>query len=245
MGWVWRSFEAVTDVFFPPSCTVCDALLPGPGAFCDDCAGELLELPTVHCARCAEPGLFPGHRCERCSTTDVPWARAWAPFEHEGALARAIHRLKYEDQSHLSRALGVLLAQRARAVVQAMPGTLVPLPLHPARFTERGYDHAALLTRSVAQELERPLALHWLRRVRATPRQVGLDEAHREANVRGAFEADGAVRGQSVVVVDDVLTSGATAREAARVLRAAGATRVFVLTLARARRNTSASSVAG
>lgn len=235
MGRGWGVFEALTDVVWPPSCTVCDELLPGPGAFCEGCGHEVLELPTVHCQRCAEPGAFPRGRCQRCSSAEVPWAKAFAPFEHEGSVARAIHRLKYEDQSHLSRALGVLLARAARPVFEVMPGPLVPMPLHLTRFRQRSYDQAALLARSVAQELGRPLALDWLRRVRATPRQVGLDEAQRERNVRGAFEAGAGVRGQSVVIIDDVLTSGASAREAARVLRQAGASRVFVMTLARAR----------
>ncbi len=230
----WReAFDAVVDVVLPPSCAACDVVLPGPGAFCEDCAQEVLELPTVHCARCAEPGAFEGGVCGRCRL-GVSWARAFAPFEHEGALAKAIHRFKYEDRSDLSRSLGLLLASAAKGELAQMPGALVPLPLHEARFRERKFDQAALLARTVATYAGRPLELGWLTRVRHTPRQVGLSEAQREVNVAGAFVASAAVQGQDVVLIDDVLTSGATAREAARVLREAGAARVFVLTLARA-----------
>lgn len=231
----WReAVDAVVDVVLPPACTVCDVVLPAPGAFCEDCAHEVLELPTVHCSRCAEPGAFDGGVCERCRA-GVPWAKAWAPFEHEGAVARAIHRFKYEDRSDLSRPLGMVLAASAREVLAEMPGAVVPLPLHESRFRERKFDQAALLARTVSMEAARPLELEWLTRVRATPRQVGLSEAQREANVRGAFVASAAVKGHDVVLIDDVLTSGATAREAVRVLREAGAARVSVLTLARAR----------
>ena len=231
----WReALGAMADVLLPPSCSACDAVLPGPGAFCDDCAAEVLELPTVHCSRCAEPGAFDGGVCARCRR-GVPWARAYAPFEHEGAMARAIHRFKYEDRSDLSRPLGLLLAASAGGVLKEMPGALVPLPLHEARFRARKFDQAALLAKTVATQLERRLELDWLRRVRDTPRQVGLTEPQREANVHDAFEASPAAQGQEVVLLDDVLTSGATAREAARVLHDAGATRVFVVTLARAR----------
>ncbi|MFZ5439561.1 MAG: ComF family protein [Myxococcota bacterium] len=230
----WReAFEAMVDVVLPPACAVCDAVLPSAGAFCDDCAREVLELPTVHCPRCAEPGAF-GGVCERCAL-GVPWARAWAPFEHEGAVARAIHRFKYEDRSDLARPLGLLLAASARAAVASMPGTVVPLPLHEARFRQRRYDQAALLASTLAPALGRPLELGWLARVRDTPRQVGLTEEQREQNVRGAFAASPVVQGHDVLLVDDVLTSGASAREASRALLAAGAARVFVLTLARAR----------
>lgn len=234
MGWR-AGWDAVADVVWPPSCVVCDEVIDGPGGFCEACAPEVVELPAEHCSRCAEPGAFHGGRCERCSTTEVPFEQAFAPFEHEGAVARAIHRLKYEDQSHLGRSLGLLLAHTAREALQQMPGTLVPLPLHDARFRERKFDQAALLTHALAQATSRPVALEWLQRTRDTPRQVGLEEDAREANVRGAFSAPSAVRGEDVVIIDDVLTSGATAREAARTLRAAGAGRIFVLTLARAR----------
>ena len=229
----WRdAFEAVADVVLPPSCAVCDTVLPAAGAFCEAHAMEVLELPSVHCARCAEPGSFDGGICERCKA-GVPWDKAWAPFEHEGALARAIHRFKYEDRSDLSRPLGVLLAFAARQV--ALPGVVVPLPLHDARFRERKYDQAALLAHIFAREAKRPLETGWLSRVKDTSRQVGLSEASREANVRGAFEASAEVQGKEVLLLDDVLTSGATAREAARALLARGAVRVCVLTLASAR----------
>ncbi len=230
----WRAaLEAVTDVLWPPSCATCDAVLPAPGAFCERCAHEVLELPPVHCPRCAEPGEGV---CARCETQAPPWAKAWAPFEHEGALARAIHRFKYEDRADLARPLGVLMAAMSRAALREMPGVLVPLPLHEARYRTRGFDQAALLAKEIATVTGRPLQLDWLNRTRDTARQVGLSEELREANVRGAFVSGPAVKGADVVLIDDVLTTGASAREAVRVLASAGAHRISVLTLARARR---------
>lgn len=235
MGVVWREMaEALVDVFLPPVCSACDVVLAEATCLCDACAQETLELPAVHCRICAEPGAFPKETCDRCSG-GVPWARAFAPFEHEGALARAIHRLKYEDRSDLARPLGVLLASHASTELRKMPGVLVPLPLHPSRFRERKFDQAALLTAVLGQQCTRRIEANWLSRVRHTRRQVGLSESEREANVQGAFLASNAAKGQQVVLVDDVLTSGATAREASRALLAAGAEEVFVLTLARAR----------
>ncbi|MGV3622150.1 MAG: ComF family protein [Archangium sp.] len=232
----WRAaFDAVADVLLPPQCAVCDEVLPVAGCFCERCSAEVLELPSVHCARCAEPGAFGGGVCSRCAA-GVPWDKAWAPFEHDGSVARAIHRFKYEDRSDLSRPLGLLLAGAAADVLEKMPGVLVPLPLHDARYRQRGFDQAAMLTHVLATQEEREVELGLLRRVKDTPRQVGLSEAQREANVRDAFEASVKVKGLDVVLVDDVLTSGASAREACRVLKEAGAGRISVLTLARARR---------
>ena len=232
----WRdAFDAVVDVLLPPSCAACDVVLPGPVGFCEDCAIEVLELPSVHCRRCAEPGEFVKNLCARCTTGEVPWARAWAPFEHEGSLAKAIHRFKYEDRSDLARPLGLLLAATTKEALTSMPGAFVPLPLHEARFRERKFDQAGLLAAVLGQRVDRPVEAGWLSRTRDTRRQVGLSEAERETNVRGAFVASDAVRGKDLVLLDDVLTSGATAREAVRALNAAGAARVFVLTLARAR----------
>ncbi|PZR08007.1 MAG: ComF family protein [Archangium gephyra] len=232
----WRAaFDAVADVLLPPQCAVCDEVLPVAGCFCERCSHEVLELPSVHCSRCAEPGAFDGGMCSRCSA-GVPWEKAWAPFEHDGSVARAIHRFKYEDRSDLSRPLGLLLAATAADVLVKMPGVLVPLPLHDARYRQRGFDQAAMLTHVLATQEEREVSLDLLRRVKDTPRQVGLTEAQREANVRGAFVASEQARGLEVVLVDDVLTSGASAREACRVLKEVGAKRISVLTLARARR---------
>jgi ComF family protein len=233
---MWRNaLDELIDVLLPPACACCDDVLPAAGAFCERCAHEVLELPSVHCGRCAEPGRFPRGLCERCTQSPPPWDVAWAPFEHEGAVARAVHRFKYEDRSDLARPLGLLLAREAKAQLERMPGVLVPLPLHDARFRHRRFDQAAQLAHVLGSRSGRAIQLDWLARIRDTPRQVGLSEAAREANVRGAFRAAAAVAGQDVVLLDDVLTSGATAREACRVLRRAGARRLAVLTFSRAR----------
>jgi ComF family protein len=228
--------DAIADVFLPPACAACDAVLPAPGAFCEACEALVLEVGPVSCVRCGEPGRFPEAGCERCSARPPPFERAWAPFEHDGAMARAVHRLKYEDRPDLSRPLGRLLAQAAATVLAQMPGALVPVPLHEARFRERKFDQAALLAVALGEVTKRPVQEGWLARTRSTPRQVGLSDSEREQNVAGAFRASAAVAGQSVVLVDDVFTTGATAREASRALLDAGATSVFVVTLARARR---------
>ena len=195
-----------------------DGIAPGDLAAAWGCTPHEALLPVLRPRRCA-----------RCRERAPAFAKAQAPYLHGGALAEAIWRLKYDGCEELARPLGMLFdgceAPRSRVVA--------PVPLHISRLRERGYDQAALLARSASRRFGLPYA-DLLLRTRPTRAQVGLDRTRREANVRGAFRARRAVPGARVCLVDDVLTTGATAAEAARALLAAGAASVEVRTLARA-----------
>ena len=224
---------ALLDLVFPPRCPACDVLLEATGPFCATCSLAAEPVPEPHCRTCAEPRVA-GPVCPRCVQHPPPFSRTVAAFVHEGPVARAIHRFKYEDQPLLARPLAAALAAAVRRL-ELDPGTrLVPVPLHGARFRARRYDQAALLAAAVGRNLRIPVAWSALLRVRATLRQVGLTDAQREANVSGAFRAVGPLRRARLVLVDDVVTTGATARAAASALRHAGAADVQVLVLARA-----------
>jgi len=229
----WRDLlEAVPALLFPDRCGACEALCEGP--FCSPCSETLLPVPAG-CPLCGAPGdeaLLPTlrpRRCARCRKDPPSYARAQAAFLHGGALAEAIHRLKYEGREELARPLGTLFAgcEPPRADVVA------PIPLHATRLRERGYDQAALLAREAGRRFGLPVRF-LLVRVRPTRQQVGLDRTRREENVRASFRALRFAAGLRVCLVDDVLTTGATASEAGRALLAAGAIRIEVRTLARA-----------
>jgi ComF family protein len=227
--------KALLDLLYPPSCIACAKVLPGPGAFfCEPCDTALERLPPACCRTCAEPGAFPGGACPRCRAAPPPFSRGWAPFAHEGPVARAIHRFKYEDHPELAAPLGELLAGEARAFLGRAPEHVVALPLHTRRYHSRKYDQAQLLAGTLARATGREAPVGWLTRSRETQRQVGLSEAERAHNVADAFTASAAAKGREVLLVDDVFTTGATARAAAFALREAGAVRVEVLTVARA-----------
>ena len=220
---------------FPPACAACGELLEPEAPLCPLCTLATEPVPLPGCPRCGEPVERPG-TCARCRRGPPPFVSAHAPFVHTGPLARAIHRFKYEGQSALALPLGRALAAGSGpwlGRLQRRP-TLVPIPLHRGRLLRRGYDQAALLTRALARATGLPPCSTLLRRTRATRRQVGLTEAERIENVHGAFAVNGPLPGGPVVLVDDVFTTGATARAAAAVLREAGARGVYVLTLARA-----------
>lgn len=174
--------------------------------------------------------------CKTCAGTVVarPAASgdAWAPFDYGGALANAIHRFKYVPRADLARPLGDLLVRGVPDAVARPPDLVVPVPLHPARLVERGFNQAALLARPVARRLGARLGPRLLERVRDTPRQAQLDRVRRATNLVGAFRVRGDVAGRHVLLVDDVRTTGATLTECARALRSAGAGRVTTLVLA-------------
>ncbi|MHB8418836.1 MAG: phosphoribosyltransferase family protein [Myxococcales bacterium] len=225
--------HAFADLLSPPACAACDEPLPRARPFCGRCEVAIAECDPSECATCGAPA-GPSGCCRSCRGRLAPLSGVRCAFVHEGPLAEALHRFKYRSRDDLGTLLGGLLA-RAPLPVAATPDLLLaPVPLHRRRLGERGYDQAWLLASALAEDLRLPALPRLLHRTRDTRPQVGLDRAEREANVRGAFEAGSAASGRTILLVDDVLTTGATLREAARALRRAGALDVFALTLARA-----------
>ncbi len=156
-----------------------------------------------------------------------------AAFLYGGPLADAIVRFKYGGRSELAGVLGQLLAEAALPLAGRVDCAM-PMPLHPARLRERGFNQSALLARPVARALGVPLAVEGLRRVRPTVDQAGLARADREGNVRGAFAARQLEGAPRVLLIDDVRTTGATLASASHALLTAGASEVRALVLARA-----------
>lgn len=221
------------DIFFPPSCVACGRVLAAEAFFCAACDETVEHLTPDRCGVCAEPGVYAADQCPRCTARPPPFFRAFAPFAHEGAIARAIHQFKYEDHPELARPLAELSARESPSFLSAAPGIVAAVPLHRGRLRQRRYDQAELLAGELARLTGRT-RVQALTRDRATQRQVGLSETDRDANVDGAFACTAPVEGAEILLVDDVLTTGATARAAATALRRAGAREVWVFTVARA-----------
>jgi len=198
------------------------------------CAGCLSELPSARnpCPRCAAE--HHGHGpCGRCLAHPPGFDYARAAFLYAPPVDRLIHKLKYHDGLRLARLLALAGLGRFRAADGGGVPVLAPVPLHPARLRERGYNQSLEIARVLARRLDLELAPKLLRRLRATPPQAGLDLVQRRRNMRGAFVLDGEVRDRHVVIVDDVLTTGSTAQEIARCLKRGGARRVGVWVVAK------------
>jgi ComF family protein len=220
--------RALLDLVYPPRCAACRD--PGGEPFCPVCV-EAIEPVPPGCVRCGLPG--PDLLCPPCRADPPAFDGVRAAGLFGGPLADAIHALKYGNRPSLARALGTWLAQ----VSPPPPGAIVvAIPLSRARRVERGYDQAALLADAVARaaRVSGGRTRGVLRRVRETPPQVGKTRAERSRNVAGAFRATADLAGADVVLVDDVVTTGATADAAARAVKEAGARSVLVLALARA-----------
>jgi ComF family protein len=220
--------DSTLSLLFPPRCAACNLLLSPGESFCEPCRLTFEPIRTA-CRKCGLPTFGVSvDACIGCLIRPRLFARARAPFIYGGAIAVAIRRFKWGGASELESPLGELLAAHCRAP----KGLVIPVPLHPRRLRERGFNQAARLARRIANGN----LLFALERVRDTPSQSRLGDREREKNVRGAFRVrrPEVVRGQSVLVVDDVLTTGATAEACSRALLTAGAREIEVLTLARA-----------
>lgn len=212
-----------------------------PGQLCADCFRKTRFLAAPVCARCGVPfeaaalGGLDG-LCAGCLETLPPWRRARGAVRYDDQAKRLIMPLKYGDRQELAP---MLARHMARAGAALLDGTdfIVPVPLHRRRLLSRRYNQAALLARSLARISGRPLVLDALRRTRPTPSLGSMGAAQRDAALRDAFmvraSRAGQVRDARVLLVDDVMTSGATAAACTHALLAAGALDVDVLVAAR------------
>jgi ComF family protein len=223
---------------YPGVCHLCTKPIAiGSGDFCPDCRDALVIDPHPTCQRCAStlgPNLPPAPDCAKCRGTPFAFDRVIRLGPYEGIRRDAVLRMKHGHNEGLADAVGELWAADAMAPLKTVgAGAVVPVPLHWRRRWSRGYNQAAALGRALASGLQIPFADGALRRLRATPFQTGGRDARRE-NVRDAFVAksDSRTRAKTVLLVDDVLTTGSTASAAARALRSAGAARVVVAVMA-------------
>jgi len=230
-GALW---QGVQRILLPPHCLLCDQRSDGVGDLCSGCRADL-QRNRICCPRCALPLQTPAPLCGECLQREPPFAAAFAPFVYAHPFDLLVTKLKFGRSLAAGRVLaGLWLA--ASNELPALPQMLVPVPLHPDRLRERGYNQALELARPLARVLRVPLKANLLERTRATPAQTNLDAKTRRRNMRGAFtiNATGLPPAAHVALIDDVMTTGATLRECARVLKRAGVARVDVWALARA-----------
>lgn len=224
--WYWTAL----DWLFPPVCGGCES----PGSrWCPNCQQQIHKIEPPVCDRCGD-NVHQTGMCSRCERMPPSFTaiRSWAAFD--GPVRNAIHRIKYRHDIALADMLSTSMISYLEELDWQID-LVLPVPLGKDRIRERGYNQAALLAKPIAWGSNLPYRPRALRRARETRSQVGLSLKQRHQNVRGAFECSREiVEGKSVLVVDDVATSGATLDACAEALWSAGAAVVYGFTLARA-----------
>jgi ComF family protein len=228
------------DAIFPRRCQGCLEIIPGdrPACLCRICEISLHPIDGPACPVCGigYDGAGPGHPCPSCLKSPPPFERTVSAFEYGGAARGMITAFKYGRRIHAGEEL-VRMAFENGAVERAAGGCdlAAPVPMHWTRLVRRTFNQAAVIAKAVALGTGLELRQDLLVRTRRTPPQASFDRRDRAQNIKGAFAARSPdlARGRTVLLVDDVMTTGATASECARVLLAAGASAVRVFTLAR------------
>lgn len=228
MNLLSRTLEPLLDLIFPPVCGGCGA----EGTFlCNDCEADIPALDPMRCSVCSKPGT--SSPCEWCRATDQPFDGITAPYQWEGVMRDLVHSLKYKgvraSAPRLSELMAAHLVHRSISV-----DVIVPVPLHSRRERQRGYNHSALLAEGIGRRVGVPVAGRMLTRTRNTPPQVFMRTPDdRRKNVDDAFVCAEDPAGKRVLLVDDVVTTGATIAACSAPLRQAGTSSIWVLSLAR------------
>lgn len=220
----------VADLLMPQECFVCGSHAGGH-AVCDACRGELPFHAAAACPVCAEP-TADGLTCGRCLRHPPAFDATRAVFDYAFPVEAMLHALKYGHRLALSDFFAGELVRLA-ADLRLQADLVLPMPLHPQRLAERGFNQAVEIARPLARASGLPMELASVRRIRNTVAQAGLDREMRLRNTRGAFVCKAPLDGLRIAVVDDVMTTGATLDELARVLKQRGAAWVGNFVIAR------------
>lgn len=233
-----RSTRAVLDVLFPPTCIACREPVRDPGSLCANCWSNVAFLEGPMCECCGlpfelDPG--PGTLCAACHARKPAFDKARSIMRYDDGSKASILALKHADRLDLVPPLSRWLARTGRSLLDEAD-LIVPVPLHAMRLWRRRYNQSAEIARRLGAMSGRAVALDALYRKRATPSQGAMPSAKaRRRNMQGAFAVrpEAGLKGCKILLIDDVLTTGATVEACARALKRAGASQVFVLTLAR------------
>jgi ComF family protein len=231
---------ALSSLFYPAACVVCAGNVERPEYLCENCRGRAPRITSPFCAKCSEPfsgAITQTFSCANCEHRILHFDSAIAAYRSRGVVRKLVHAFKYGRQRHLRHPLAEWLGETMRdpRLRDRRFDMIVPVPLHPARERERGFNQATLLAELLARQVAVPLRPA-LERIRYTRTQTAYDRAERMENLYDAFRLrkNADVRQLHVLLIDDVLTTGSTLSECARVLKEGGAISVYAATPARA-----------
>ena len=223
-----RAAAPLLDLIFPRTCAGCGR---EGGYLCDECEATIPRLESPQCSVCSAPSRL--SLCAWCQSANQPFNGITAPYRWTGVVQELVYSLKYRNvRASAPRLAELMTAHLADKSITA--DMVAPVPLHPSRERERGYNQSEVLAQGISQSTGIPVSNKVLVRIRNTPPQVSMSTPEeRRRNVIGAFECVGDVAGKRVLLVDDVVTTGATVAECSVQLRNAGAASIWVLSLGR------------
>lgn len=238
-GLLRQAGRIIADTFWPPACPVSGRPVGEAGTLHPESWRQLHFITAPHCRQCGLPFAFAVEglqRCAGCIAVPPPYARARAAIAYDEASRPLVTALKYRDRTQLAGMLAGWMLRAGNEVLQEAE-LLIPVPLHQRRLWQRRYNQSALLTRELSVRSHVPCMFDVLTRRRHTRPQTGLTAKQRQRNVQGVFAVrpgrEAAVAGKHIVLIDDVMTTGATLHACCKPLLKAGATQVSVLTVAR------------
>lgn len=229
----------LVDFVFPPRCPLCSRPIqsPEPHFLCPSCLSEATFIGPPYCIQCGirfASEAEENHLCGRCLKATPTYGMARAICTFSGSIKTAIHAFKYQNKTYLAKTLIGLMDRGPLPFNISRYDTLVPVPLHRNRLRERGYNQSLLLARQLGHRHGVPVDQGVLKKIHDSLPQIELTGAKREENVKGVFSLGGDPAGRKILLVDDVLTTGATVNECARVLLKGGAKKIDIFTVARA-----------
>ncbi|MDD4893705.1 MAG: ComF family protein [Candidatus Omnitrophica bacterium] len=237
-----RFLGVLTDIMYPKTCLVCKKQLDrqerADNFVCIECWGKIKKNPPPFCFSCGRHLKKPvtHNVCAACRRKQLHFDRAFSPCIYEGTIKELIHAFKYQGKDYLGHILTGLMTEFIEEynLPMDMLDLIMPVPLHKARLREREFNQAQILSEHICRKFNKQISTDALSRLRPTKTQTELETGERFLNVMDSFTVNKkeGIKGKNILLVDDVLTTGATCSEAARSLKDAGAGIVFVLTLA-------------
>ena len=226
------------DLLFPPQCGLCREIIADNGEICSDCWQKLNFISNPLCKICGYPHEFDmgeGAQCGACMANEPQFHGHRSALYYDEHSKRLVHDLKYYDRPIMVRRLGQWMAQTAPDWLALENVILMPIPIHRYRLWKRKYNQAALLAKTIAKQQNMEVELEGLIRTKNRPPQASLPRAKRLKNLNAAFAVNPkiAIKNRPIILIDDVMTTGATVNACARLLKKAGSGRVFCLTFAR------------
>lgn len=226
--------DRILDLFYPPRCPICGRI-PDRGLICRACADTLRYVDRQYCMKCGRPlEDVRAEYCGDCEKIRHAFDQGRSLLSYQGAVRQSLYRFKYANCREYARFYAAGICSRLGEFIQTREITvLAPVPLHPARQRQRGYNQAALLAERIGAELGIPVEDRLLTRIKSTVPQKQLSGCQRKSNLDRAFQAGRKIQPEErILLIDDIYTTGATADAAAAALRQAGARRVYVITAA-------------